>query len=47
VAPKLLKVAIENQRWDLAAHVLVLAMVQTKVNGGQKKRSSPRKSKRS
>ncbi len=29
--PKLLKVAIENRHWDLAAHALVLGAVQTKV----------------
>jgi len=44
---KLLKVAIENQRWDVAAHALVLGMVKAKIDANEKKkRSSPRKSKR-
>ena len=47
MAEKLLKAAIENQRWDVAAHALVLGMVKTKIDGNErKKRGSPRKSKR-
>ena len=38
---KLLKTAIENQRWDVAAHALVVGMLQTKKNDGKKRR--PRK----
>ena len=30
-----MKLAIENQRWDLAAHVVVLATLQVKENGEQ------------
>lgn len=44
---KLLKYAIENQRWDVVAHALVLGMVIQKVNDGQKKRRPTRQSKRS
>ncbi|MFC1924821.1 hypothetical protein ACFLXA_05625 [Chloroflexota bacterium] len=46
--PKLLKTAIENQRWDLAAHALVLGAVQTRVKEKDgEKRSSTRKPERS
>lgn len=42
---KLLKAAIENQRWDAAAHVLVIGMVKAKRGencDGKKKRSTSR-----
>ena len=39
--PKLLRAAIENQRWDLAAHALVLAAIQTKVKERNGKKRSP------
>ena len=56
---KLLKIAIENQRWDLAAHALVLGAVRAQIEieevarkeikegNGQEKGSSSRQSKRS
>ncbi len=46
---KLLKTAIENQRWDVAAHALVIGMVQAKQKGDSngKKRRSTRKPKSS
>ncbi len=48
---KLLKVAIENQRWDVAAHALVIGMVKAKQNTAQttsnaKKKPSKARSKR-
>ena len=48
-AMKLLKAAIENQRWDVAAHALVLGMVKAKrkENGDGKKRRSVSRPKRS
>jgi hypothetical protein len=39
---KLLKVAIENQRWDVAAHALVVGMIKAKrgeKNNGKKKQA--------
>ena len=46
---KLLKAAIENQRWDIAAHALVVGMVQAKrkEGGNDKKRRSAKKPKSS
>jgi len=47
---KLLTTAIHNQRWDVAAHALVLAAVQIQINegkDGQKKRRTARQPKRS
>ena len=48
-AMKLLKAAIENQRWDVAAHALVIGMVKAKrrENGDGKKRRSVSRPKRS
>jgi len=50
VLMKLLKVAIENQRWDVAAHALVISMVKAKQNTTQtsngKRKPSRAKSKR-
>ena len=48
---KLLKVAIENQRWDVAAHALVIGMLKAKQNTAQtasngKKKPSKARSKR-
>ena len=34
-AMKLLRVAIENQRWDLAAHTIILATVSVLNNGNR------------
>ena len=34
---KVLKAAIENQRWEVAAHALVLGMVKVKREDGKKK----------
>jgi hypothetical protein len=49
--PKLLTTAIHNQRWDVAAHALVLAAVQTQINESQneqkKKGRTARQPKRS
>ncbi len=43
-----LEAAIQNQRWDLAAHALVLSLVETEIKeNGAKTRRSPRQSKRS
>lgn len=47
---KLLTTAIHNQRWDVAAHALVLAAVQMQINESkdeQKKRRTARQPKRS
>ncbi len=30
---RLLRLAVENQRWDLAAHTIVLAAVKALLNG--------------
>ncbi len=48
-AMKLLKAAIENQRWDVAAHALVIGMVKAKrrENSNGKKRRSVSRPKRS
>jgi|GEM_PF-1963437 len=46
---KVLRVAIESQQYDLAAHALVFGMVKAKVQENQKngkKGSTPRESKR-
>ena len=42
---KLLKTAIENRRWDIAAHALVVGMVQAKQkeSGNERKKRSARK----
>ncbi len=46
----LLKLAVENQRWDLAAHTLVLATVRVLNQGvkpdGRKSKTEKRRSKR-
>jgi len=45
---KLLAVAVHNQRWDVAAHALVLAAVKTQINETreeQKKKRTARQSK--
>lgn len=42
---KLLKVAIENQRWDVAAHALVIGMVKAKQNTTQKSNGKKKPSK--
>jgi hypothetical protein len=45
---KLLAIAVRNQRWDLAAHALVLAAVKTQINetkDGQRKKRTARQSK--
>ena len=44
---KLLKYALQNQRYDLAAHALVYAMVKVKVEENGKKRRPQGQSKRS
>jgi len=46
---KILRVALESQRYDLAAHAIVFGMVKAKVQENQKngkKGSTPRESKR-
>jgi hypothetical protein len=48
---KLLKVAIENQRWDVAAHALVIGMVKAKqataqMTSNAKKKPSKTRAKR-
>ena len=45
---KLLKLAVEKQRWDLAAHVIVLAAArvvneEVKKNGGKAKKGCPKR----
>ncbi len=40
--PKLLKVAIENRHWDLAAHALVLVAVRTRIKENNGKKRSPK-----
>ena len=44
---KLLKYALQNQRYDLAAHVLVYGLIKAKVEENGKKRRPKRQSKRS
>jgi hypothetical protein len=44
---KLLKYALDNQRYDLAAHILVYAMVKVKVKENGKKRRPEGQPKRS
>ena len=44
---KLLKYALQNQRYDLAAHVLVYGLIKAKVEENGKKRRPQRQSKRS
>jgi len=43
----LLKVALSNQNYDLAAHALVYGMVKVKAEQNDKKRRTTRKPKRS
>jgi hypothetical protein len=45
---KAFAVALENQRWDLAAHVLIFAALRVNMreNGTHEKRHSKRKPKR-
>ena len=51
---RLLRLAVENQRWDLAAHTIILATARILKNGdklhagkdGKKKRSTQGQSKR-
>ncbi|MFC1928235.1 hypothetical protein ACFLXK_01350 [Chloroflexota bacterium] len=53
-AMRLLRIAVENRRWDLAAHTIVLATASVLKNGdkphaskgNQKKRCSKRQSER-
>ena len=46
--PNLLKYALDNRRYDLAAHVLVYAMVKVKIKeNGKKERRPEGQSKRS
>ena len=40
---KLLETAIKNQNWELAAHALVLAVVQTQINEAKKRNNAGRK----
>ena len=42
---RLLRLAIENQRWDLAAHTIVLATARC-LNNGEKPDASKRKGKK-
>ena len=44
---KLLKYALENQHYDLAAHVLVYGLVKAKIKENGKKRRPQRQPKRS
>ena len=44
---KLLKYALQNQRYDLAAHVLVYGLIKAKVEENGKKRRPQRQPKRS
>ena len=43
---KLLKYALDKQHYDLAAHVLVYALVKTQIKENGKKRRTQRQSKR-
>ena len=43
---KLLEVALEEQRYDLAAHVLVYGLLKAKSEVNDKKRRTKRQSKR-
>jgi hypothetical protein len=47
VKVKLLKYALDNQRYDLAAHILVYAMLKVKVEENGKKRRPQGQPKRS
>ena len=44
---KLLKYALDNQRYDLAAHVLVYGLIKAKIKENGKKRCPAGQSKRS
>jgi len=44
---KLLKYALQNQRYDLAAHILVYGLIKVKIEENGKKRRPQRQSKRS
>ncbi len=44
---KILKYALENQHYDLAAHVLVYGLVKAKIKENGKKRRPQRQPKRS
>ena len=41
--PKLLPAAIQGQKWDLAAHALVLATIQTRIRHTEEKRNVPKR----
>jgi len=43
---KLLRIAVENQRWDLAAHTIVLATASVLKNGDKPHASRSRRKKR-
>ena len=43
---RLLRLAIESQRWDLAAHTIVLATARTLNNGDKSHASKSRQKKR-
>lgn len=43
---KLLKMAVENQRWDLAAHTIVLATARQLTNGRRPDATARKKEKR-
>ncbi len=43
---RLLRLAIENQRWDLAAHTIVLAAARLLSNGDRPHASKKRQTKR-
>lgn len=40
--PKVLRVAIENRHWDLAAHALVLGVIQTKIKECNGRKRNPK-----
>ena len=44
---KLLKYALDNRRYDLAAHVIVYGLIKAKIKENGKKRRSQVQSKRS
>ncbi|MCX6000791.1 MAG: hypothetical protein NTU41_14765 [Chloroflexi bacterium] len=41
--PRLLPTAIHGQKWDLAAHALVLATIQTRIRHIEEKRNAPKR----
>lgn len=44
---RLLKLAVETKRWDLAAHVIVLATARVLQNGGKPDANNKKKTGRS